>query len=459
MIRRLVARMVPRIVPRDTLRSRIALTIVAAMLASLALNGLFVQLAGTWGRPPIERTGLLEQMAANVRVIEAAPVPLRSSLASAASHPMLEVVWHERRADFHLPPGGMQVGHEHSPLQQLLGDVPRDIRVFNPGDWPDESPQAHYVALVELRDGSWLSFTPPERSWGLDSSVRIAIIIALGLVATLLVAWIATRQLASPLQRFASAARRFGDDLRAPPIKIEGPHEIRQATIAFNTMQAQIRHFLSERTQMLAAISHDLRAPLTRMRLRSEFMDDLEQQRKMVRDIEEMQTMINAALGFFRDESQGEHATAFDLSELLQTIVDDFRDQDIVVHFTGPAHLVYDGRPLGIKRVIVNLLENAVKYAHEPAIELRHEGRMVCIEVSDEGPGIPESALEQVFDPFYRLETSRNRDTGGVGLGLSAARAIVREQGGELTLRNRKGAGLVARVELPGTGSAKAIGR
>jgi two-component system osmolarity sensor histidine kinase EnvZ len=380
-------------------------------------------------------------------------------LASAASHPLLEVAWHERRADFHLPAGGTQVGTEHSPLQELLGDVPRDIQVFNPGDWPDDSPQAHYVALVQLRDGSWLSFTPPERSWGLDANVRIPIVIALGLVATLLVAWIATRQLANPLQRFASAARRFGDDLRAPPIKIEGPHEIRQAIIAFNTMQAQIRHFLGERTQMLAAISHDLRAPLTRMRLRSEFMEDLEQQRKMVRDIEEMQTMINAALGFFRDESHREHSTAFDLSELLQTIVDDFRDQGIVVDFSGPAHLVYDGRPLGIKRVIVNLLENAVKYGQKPGIELTGDGRRVCIEVRDEGPGIPESALDRVFDPFYRLETSRNRDTGGVGLGLSAARAIVREQGGELTLRNRSGAGLVARVELPGVRGAKASER
>ncbi|WP_212626969.1 ATP-binding protein [Pseudomonas sp. PP3] len=451
--------MIRRIAPRDTLRSRIALTIVAAMIASLALNGLFVQLAGTWGRPPIDRTGLLEQIAANVRVIEAAPAALRSHLAAAASSPMLEVRWHPQRSDFHLPPGGTPVTPQSSPLQQLLGDTPRHIEVFNPGDWPKESPEAHYVALVQLLDDSWLSFTPPQRSWGLDASVRIPIIIALGLIATLLVAWVATRQLANPLQRFASAARRFGGDLRAPPIKIEGPHEIRQAIIAFNTMQAQIRHFLSERTQMLAAISHDLRAPLTRMRLRSEFMEDLEHQRKMVRDIEEMQTMINAALGFFREETHREQTTAFDLSELLQTIVDDFRDQGIVVDFIGPAHLVYDGRPLGIKRVVVNLLENAVKYARKPGIDLMGDEYRVCIDVSDEGPGIPESALERVFDPFYRLETSRNRDTGGVGLGLSAARAIVREQGGELTLRNRHGAGLIARMELPGTHTANAAGR
>jgi two-component system osmolarity sensor histidine kinase EnvZ len=438
-----------RILPRDTLRRRIALTIVAAMLASLALNGLFVQVAGIWARPPIERTGLLEQIAATSRVIEAAPAGLRPQLADAASTPMLEVSWHADRLDFGLPEGGVQFEVGKVPvLRRLLGGD-REIEVFNPGDWPEDSDQARYVALVHLVDGSWLSFTPPERSWGLNARARIAVIIALGLVATLLVAWIATRQLANPLQRFASAARRFGGDLSAPPIKIEGPHEIRQAIIAFNTMQAQIQHFIGERTHMLAAISHDLRAPLTRMRLRSEFMEDLDHQRKLIRDVEEMQSMINSALAFFREDTHLERSTAFDLSELLQTIVDDYRDQDIAVDFAGPAHLVYDGRPLGIKRVIVNLLENAVKYAQHPGITLGGDDDTICIEVSDEGPGIPEAAIQRVFDPFFRLETSRNRDTGGVGLGLSAARAIVREQGGELTLNNRKGAGLEARVELP----------
>jgi two-component system osmolarity sensor histidine kinase EnvZ len=154
-------------------------------------------------------------------------------------------------------------------------------------------------------------------------------------------------------------------------------------------------------------------------------------------------------LAFFREDTHREQTTAFDLSELLQTIVDDYRDQHINVDFDGPAHLVYEGRPLGIKRVIVNLLENALKYAQCPGIALRRDEYSICIEVSDEGPGIPEAALEQVFDPFFRLEASRNRDTGGVGLGLSAARAIAREQGGELTLSNRHGGGLLACVELP----------
>lgn len=442
--------MIRRFLRRDTLSRRIALTIVAAMLASLALNAVFVQVAGIWARPPIERTGLLEQIAATARVIEAAPASLRPQLASAASSSMLDVLWKAQRAEFELPGDGSQIQAGRVPvLQQLLGDE-RKIEAFSPGDWPAGSPRAHYVAMVQLVDGSWLSFTPPTRSWGLEIGTRIAVVIFLGLIATLLVAWIATRQLANPLQRFANAARRFGGDLRAPPIKIEGPEEIRQAIIAFNVMQAQIQHFIGERTHMLAAISHDLRAPLTRMRLRSEFMEDLDHQQKLIRDIEEMQSMINSALAFFREDTQREQPTAFDLSELLQTIIDDYRDQNIDIDFDGPAHLVYVGRPLGIKRVVINLLENAEKYAQRPRIELMVGEDEICIEVSDDGPGIPEDALERVFDPFFRLEGSRNRDTGGVGLGLSSARAIVREQCGELTLSNRKGAGLVARVELPG---------
>lgn len=441
--------MIRRFLRRDPLSRRIALTIVAAMLASLALNFLFVEVAGTWARPPIERTGLLEQIAATVKVIEAAPAPLRLKLAHAATGPTQEVTWSAQRDELGLPAGGTQlIANKTSGLHQLLGDE-RDIRVFNPADWPSGSPLARYAALIQLPDASWLLFSSPERSWGLDIGTRIAIIIVLGLIATVLVAWLATQQLAKPLQRFASAARRFGGDLRAPPIKVEGPDEIRQAIIAFNTMQAQIQHYISERTHMLASISHDLRAPLTRMRLRSEFMEDFDHQGKLIRDIEEMQSMINAALAFFREDTQPEQSTAFDLSELLQTIIDDYRDQNIAIDFNGPAHLVYEGRPLGIKRVIVNLLENAEKYAQQPAIALSSDGYSVCIDVSDNGPGIPETSLQRVFDPFFRLETSRNRDTGGVGLGLSAARAIVREQGGELTLSNRSSGGLQARVELP----------
>jgi len=275
------------------------------------------------------------------------------------------------------------------------------------------------------------------------------IVLLLMLVSTVLVALIATRRLATPLQRFAEGARRFGVDFRAPPIEPLGPQEIRQAILAFNAMQAQLQHFIRDRTQMLAAISHDLRAPLTRMRLRGEFIEDPEQQQRLFRDVDEMQAMINSALEFFRDDARLEPATHFDLAELLQTLLDDYRDQHLDIDFKGPARLVYFGRPLGLKRVLTNLLDNAIKYGSQPSIELRATADQVRIRVLDRGPGIPDASQEQVFAPFFRLEASRNKSTGGVGLGLSAARAIVLEHGGELTLRNRYKGGLEALVVLP----------
>ncbi|MCP3751547.1 ATP-binding protein [Pseudomonas sp. SBB6] len=435
---------------RDSISRRIALTIIAAMLTSVVLNVLFVQLAGVWARPPLTQTGLLEQIAVTTRTLEAAPPELRPTLANAASNPLLQVQWSRQRADLQLPgPGARITLEEAPPLQRLLADSPRHLEGFQPSDWPADSPDAHYKLVMQINDGSWLAFTPPYRSWGLSVAMRFTIIGVLALVAALLVAWVGTRQLAGPLQRFARAARRFGSDFRAPPIGLEGPHEWRQAITAFNTMQAQIQHFVAERTQMLAAISHDLRAPLTRMRLRGEFIDDPEQQRKLFRDVDEMQSMINAALGFFRDETRLEETTPFDLAELLQTLIDDYRDQHIDVAFDGPANLVFIGRPLGLKRAVTNLLENALKYAREPDVRLSSTEHAIVIDISDRGPGIPDASLEDVFMPFFRLESSRNRDTGGVGLGLSSARSAVREQGGELQLSNRRGGGLVARIELP----------
>ncbi|WP_125878517.1 ATP-binding protein [Pseudomonas versuta] len=442
----------------DTLRRRIALTIVAAMLASLVLYALFVQVAGVWAKPPVDQIGLLDQIAATTRIIQAAPPQLREQLSAAASNPALGVLWSEHRSSFELPANGTSIDLDKAPvLHQLLGEAEHKIEVFQPANWPAESSQARYVLLMQLNDGSWLSFTPPQRSWGMSAALRFAVVVALGLVAAWLVARFATRQLADPLQRFTSAVQRFGTDLNAPAIEIEGPREIRQAIIAYNTMQAKIQQFIAERTLMLASISHDLRAPLTRIRLRCEFIEDIDQQRKLIRDTDEMQSMINCALGFFRDESLREQATTFDLSELLQTVIDDYSDQGIAVAFSGPPHLVYLGRPVGIKRMTTNLLENAVKYARHPRIELINGKCSICIEVSDEGPGIPDSELENVFVPFFRLEPSRNRDSGGVGLGLSSARAMARQHGGELLLRNRIGGGLIAQVELPHASLNRAV--
>jgi signal transduction histidine kinase len=436
--------------PHDTVARWIALTTMAAMLASLALNGVVSLFGGVWARPPLMETGLMEKAAAITRIIDSVAPVQRPAIALAASDEGFTSQWLSRHEDAGLPVIDDPTFRAGAPLlRRLLNKPDTRVEAYEPSDWPTNQPGSHYALMIELGDASWVMFSVPTRSWGLAELPRNLIIIALILSSTIVVALIATRHLAAPLERFAQGARRFGVDFRAPPIPVVGPQEIRQAILAFNAMQAQIQHFLHDRTQMLAAISHDLRAPLTRMRLRGEFIDEPEQQSRLFRDVDDMQAMVNSALDFFRDDARLEEATAFDLAELLHTIVDDFKDAGTDVAFEGPGRFVYIGRPIGIKRALVNLIENAIKYGRDPQVSLKAHAEHVEIRVQDRGPGIALELHEKVFTPFYRVEGSRNRNTGGVGLGLSAARATVLEHGGTLTLRNRQGGGLEANVVLP----------
>ncbi|YCH23982.1 ATP-binding protein [Pseudomonas sp. D1-3] len=439
--------------PSDTVARWIALTTMAAMLTALLLTWALSQLAGVWARPPLLQTGLLESLASISRIIDAAPAEQRPAIARSASNEIYSTTWLRHFAEAEVPApdddADFRAGEEF--LRSQLGNPNARVLGYEPDEWPANDPRAGYALLVELRDGSWVKFSAFTRNWGLDPLPRNLIVIALVLLSTIIVALIATRHLATPLERFARGARRFGSDFRAPPIAVEGPREIRQAIVAFNAMQAQLQHFIHDRTQMLAAISHDLRTPLTRMRLRGEFIDDPEQQAKLFRDVDEMQAMINSALEFFRDEARLEPATAFDLAGLLHTLVDDYRDAGIEVQLSPPGRLVYVGRPIGIKRALGNLLDNAIKYGREPAVTLEQGAHGVLIRVRDRGPGIDPAYQEEVFKPFFRIEGSRNKHTGGVGLGLCAARAIVLEHGGSLSLRNRPRGGLDVRVELPFT--------
>jgi signal transduction histidine kinase len=436
-----------RFKPRDTVARWIALTILIAMLTALAFNALFVQLAGVWARPPLGETGLLEKVAVIVRMIEAAEPSQRPQLTQAVGDDSFNVSWSATRGGIDVPILDDPGFHSDQVFKQLLKGPERRMEAYEPSDWP--GPGGHYALVVQLVDQSWLMFSAPSRSWGLAEGPRSLVVLMLVLISTALVTLIATRRLARPLQHFAQGVRRFGADFRAPPIEPVGPHEIRQAILAFNGMQAQLQHFIQDRTQMLAAISHDLRAPLTRLRLRGEFIEDADQQHRLFRDVDEMQAMINTALEFFRDDARLEQATQLDLAELLQTLIDDYRDQSIDITFNGPPRLVYFGRPLGLKRVMTNLMDNAIHYGLAPEIELQHSPGQVTVRVLDRGPGIPQEQHEQVFLPFFRLEGSRNKSTGGVGLGLSTARAIVLEHGGTLTLENRPCGGLAAVVVLP----------
>ncbi|QLH40940.1 MAG: ATP-binding protein [Defluviicoccus sp.] len=259
----------------------------------------------------------------------------------------------------------------------------------------------------------------------------------------------AVRRATKPLGMFGEAAERLGRDVNAPPLVGSGPLEVERAAHAFNRMQEQVQRMIRDRTQMLGAISHDLRTPLTRLRLRAELIEDEEQQRKTIADLEEMQAMIAAALGFARDEAVVEQAAPLDLAALLQTICDEAADAGADVIYDGPEHARCIGRPTTLKRALADLVENAVRYGDRARVTLAIEPTRLRISVDDDGPGMPAAELERVFQPFYRLESSRSRATGGVGLGLALVRAAIDAHGGQVELTNRPGGGLRAMVLLP----------
>jgi signal transduction histidine kinase len=275
------------------------------------------------------------------------------------------------------------------------------------------------------------------------------ILLVIGIGLTGLAVWVA-RRVTRPLDRLAEATLRLGSDVAAAgPLDQKGPREVREVARAFNTMQEQIRRLLDGRTHMLAAVSHDLRTPLTRLRLRGEFVQDDQERTKMLKDLDEMEAMIHAAIAYARGDGGGESPVAVDIVTLLAEVRMELAEAGHRVRLEGPPHALCEGRPLALKRALRNLVENAVNYGGHADLCVTAKPRNIIITIDDDGPGIPATETEKVFTPFYRLERSRSRDTGGVGLGLAVARAVIREHGGDVTLSNRPQGGLRQTVVVP----------
>jgi len=315
-------------------------------------------------------------------------------------------------------------------------------------------PGARVAIGLRLPEGNWLNLAAPVpaiRPWH-SPSFLIAFAL-MTLAAAALTLW-AVRRLTAPVRTLAAAAEALGRDVNAPPLPEGGPLEVATAAAAFNTMAARIRRFVQDRTEMLTSIGHDLRTPITRLKLRAEFMEDDEQRRKMLADLEELEAMVSATLAFGRDTKASEPVSALDLPELLRTVLDEAADArpEIGEHlgYDGPAHLVIRARTLSLKRAFANLVSNAVAYGGGARVRLYppRDG-VVAVEVEDDGPGIAPEELERVFEPFHRGEPSRNRETGGVGLGLPIARNILRAHGGDVVLANRPNGGLRATATMP----------
>ncbi|RXZ38457.1 HAMP domain-containing protein [Oxalobacteraceae bacterium CAVE-383] len=284
----------------------------------------------------------------------------------------------------------------------------------------------------------------------------LAVRIAIELLTVACVAWFAAKIVARPIQQLASAAAELGDNVDRPPLPEAGPLEARQAARAFNRMQNRLREQLAARARFLAAVSHDLRTPLTRIRLRVERIGIEETMQLLRADVAEMTSMLDATLDYLRGEAQVEPCVLLDVQALVVSMAEDYEEQGFSVSTCGAAAPIR-AYPASLRRALSNLIENALRYGEQAEVECVECPEGLIIAVRDHGPGIPDKELQAVFEPFYRLELSRNRETGGVGLGLSIARESIHRHGGTLRLANAAGGGLVASIFLPRIGGNAAV--
>ncbi|MDE2790238.1 MAG: ATP-binding protein [Paracoccaceae bacterium] len=323
-------------------------------------------------------------------------------------------------------------------------------------DWDDDHGPGHrdpdwFTASVALADGRWLNLAvgPPPGAppWGW-TFVLTFLLSALGIAV---VAVLTGRRIAKPMRGLAAAADRFGRGETIDDLPEAGPVEIRKTVLAFNRMRGQLDRYVRDRTAMLAAISHDLRTPITSLRLHAEFVEDGETKTKILAALDEMQRMTEDALAFIREDMLREETRDVDLHALVDSIVADLAELGHEIVLADSGRVVTPCRPAALRRALRNLLENAAAYGERATARIERDEAQVHVVIEDEGPGILEAELDRVFEPFVRLETSRSRDTGGSGLGLAIARSIIRGHGGDIRLENRPEGGLRATVALPGT--------
>lgn len=431
--------------PRGLL-GRLTLLVLSAVLLQFLGAAVLQELAERYKAGNIHADHLAERLAIGERALSSVPPGQRPRLAQALSTPDLALSWSER-------PAGAEDGVASPWLRDLEARLQkRDSGLAGRGltlDRGSGEGEPHRVrGELRLADGSVLGFDVTRLRHGLPDILRSLLSTALLASCLLIAAPLLVRALGSPLRQLVRAADAIGRG-RPVPVAVEGPMEVRRLARALNAMQHRLARLIADQTQALAAVSHDLRTPIGRLRLRTDLLEDRPVQAEMQADLDEMEQMVGSVLAYLKGDADPEQPRAFDLVALLTTLVDAAADAGQDVAYQGPDRAVIHARPLALKRAFANLIDNAVAYGGSARVLLRCSEAGVTIAVSDDGPGIPEAELERVREPFRRLEGSRNRTTGGVGLGLTIAVQAVEREGGRLSLINRPGGGLTVEVSLP----------
>lgn len=431
---------------------QVTLVLLGAMLLEFVASTTLYEQAEV-GAADAERTErLAERLSVAGRVLALAPPGERASVARALSTDEIRIAWTERPA----PDAGSADPAPEGVRERLLAAEPelagRDLRLADGrGVW-------ELAGTLRLHDGSVLRFAAEEAP-GEHFPLRARVLAGSVLAGSvLLAAAMLVHALGTPLRLLARAADRIG---HGPAVAVaeDGPGEVRRLARAFNAMQARIAALVADRTTALAAVSHDLRTPIARCRLRAGFLGDDEAREAIEEDLDEMEAMIDSVLDYLRGETDPEQPRPVDLAALLRTLVDALADAGRPARYEGVDQVVVAVRPLAMKRAFANLVGNALAYGGAACVGLERADGWVRAWVDDDGPGIPEADLERVVQPFERLDASRGRGTGGVGLGLAIARRAVEREGGRLTLSNRPGGGLRAGVMLPDRPGAGRGGR
>jgi signal transduction histidine kinase len=442
--------------PTATLFAQLLALIVLSLIGALTINLLVVL-----NLPP--PTPDFYRMSEIAQVLKSGPAAM-----SGGRRPLVTRISDQAPNEGPQPPGSF-VPPGRKALAALLGADPSSL-VFSSDFSPFSDRRQFLIVRSELArkgepeeerfmiapfqvgwkrpDGHWLIVEPKPSLEPSAWQQRLILSIILSALALAPVAYLFARRLAKPIALFAQGAERLGRDPRAPPLAIRGPTEIGVAVQAFNDMQERLARYVEDRTAMVGAIAHDLRTPLTRLRFRVEAAPD-DVRLKMAADIAEMEAMISGTLAFVRDATRTAKRTRLELSSLLESLADEMSETGLDVAVLSADKVVIDGDPVALRRLFNNLLENALKFGRQARIRVFVADDCAVVEIEDNGCGLPDKDLERVFEPFFRHESSRSRETGGIGLGLAVARSVARAHGGDATLENRPEGGLTARVKLP----------